>query len=1177
MKCKEGRARPGHCKKRHQLQTISLNSLQLQELKNEFSSHGLSVKVVRIRRKDGSACTRILPAKHFKKTLKTAQVIGPKLGLTLKARHKRPRPCVVPQAKSEWKVVTINICYLKNKVEHVNSLVREVQPDILLIQETHLRNLPQPLKIGDMTIIEVDETETNGENGLVIAVKAELAKFIIVKAKDKNFIIIAVRGEGGESFNLGNIYVPWCFKSRKATAERIVQNLVKYENIALMGDWNMIPDEARNEALKIGCQPYILDRRKPTRRKSAAEEGRRIDYAVSNREGLVIDEKVLDGWKISDHMPVLITIKALKPSGKSSPPVMTVYRSRLADTNVKKALRNVYVRDVSRRDTQAVFDEFYSKIRRVLVKHRVMTSDLKPWSRAPNQAIARLVKRRNEMMPGTEEFNALSKDIREAVRKMHLKERGRQLRKGIEALNSSNPQQAWRWVKREAGLAKGAKLRSTLVDHETGHTLLNDKETAEYVKRHLERLGADSRDEIQTIKTGAKEKNFGKEFIGCLLDQAITSSEVCAALNSCSNGRAAGVDRIPCEVYKEAAAGDENLLRASLKILFNKVMTTGIIPTQWNENTVVMIHKKGSSAEVDNYRGISLINTLSKVFLKILARRLMDLNIQKNFISRNQLGFIEGEEGVSAAMTVCEIAERRRNVGLNTYMLFIDFKKAYDMVPHNILLRKMREVGLGEKFITVFEHLYANTKMRVRVGDELSSAYKLERGVRQGCPSSPMLFNIFIDDILIKMKGISFPGVEDGPAGICFADDTLILAETKEELREKISAIETWVAQNGMEINIAKCGLMVVGNNKVPETFFFNGQEIPISKTYTYLGIEINDEIDYKAMAAKNTAKGYQTLDEAKSMLLNRKMPLLAKKMIIGQVLIPRMAYGMQIFGVNQKNISGAQVILTTALNWAIGKSQSCKSRILEEMNIIGLPERTKLMAMESLRKWSNSKAWAKDCIHNRVYNKKTADLPRKKTWVLLNYESAAKLKIDFNTNSKEEIRSKVLAHFKRLKRYNPDTVANILSGKLKLGSGKAVMKKALGVKTDVYTTISRARCGAIPLYWDFKKNSTVKEEFIGKCLSCGDELKETLEHLLVDCKRFEKARKELLSAVIAYFQKHSPNVWRKKLLSYLLMGRETENIQREMAPAFCTAREYFWTRWILLRQISLKLSTLKG
>ena len=112
------------------------------------------------------------------------------------------------------------------------------------------------------------------------------------------------------------------------------------------------------------------------------------------------------------------------------------------------------------------------------------------------------------------------------------------------------------------------------------------------------------------------------------------------------------------------------------------------------------------------------------------------------------------------------------------------------MVDHKILFEKMTELNIGRRVTNLLPKLYEKTEMRVKVGDEISTSFRLERGVRQGFLLSPMLFNIFINDILDDIKVISFPGVKEGPAWICYADGTLIFAESKNDMQLKIEAIE---------------------------------------------------------------------------------------------------------------------------------------------------------------------------------------------------------------------------------------------------------------------------------------------------------------------------------------------------------------------------------------------------
>lgn len=166
-------------------------------------------------------------------------------------------------------------------------------------------------------------------------------------------------------------------------------------------------------------------------------------------------------------------------------------------------------------------------------------------------------------------------------------------------------------------------------------------------------------------------------------------------------------------------------------------------PSEWKDCTVVPIFKKGDKLDPNNYRGIALINTLLKVLTKVIASRLQKICADHNLIRREQVGFIRSEECAAQAACLLESCQRRRITDKNTLLCFLDLRKAYDLVPHDRLISKLKAVGLGYKMINFIKRMYENTFMRVRIGENLTEPFRYERGVRQGCPTSPLLFDIY--------------------------------------------------------------------------------------------------------------------------------------------------------------------------------------------------------------------------------------------------------------------------------------------------------------------------------------------------------------------------------------------------------------------------------------------------
>ena len=210
--------------------------------------------------------------------------------------------------------------------------------------------------------------------------------------------------------------------------------------------------------------------------------------------------------------------------------------------------------------------------------------------------------------------------------------------------------------------------------------------------------------------------------------------------------------------------------------IFNKIYNSGEFPEEWKNCTVVPIYKKGDPRDLNNYRGIALINTFLKVLCKILSRRLQNIITDFKILKREQTGFKKDEECLGQVACLLEICQRRKIENKDTILCFLDLKKAYDLVPHNRLINKLAEKGLGPKILKFIEKMYENTEMKVRINNTLTESFKYGREVRQGCPTSPLLFDIFIDDLLNEIKPIEVKGLKDGISGLCYTDDTVILA-----------------------------------------------------------------------------------------------------------------------------------------------------------------------------------------------------------------------------------------------------------------------------------------------------------------------------------------------------------------------------------------------------------------
>lgn len=293
---------------------------------------------------------------------------------------------------------------------------------------------------------------------------------------------------------------------------------------------------------------------------------------------------------------------------------------------------------------------------------------------------------------------------------------------------------------------------------------------------------------------------------------------------------------------------------------------------------------------------------MSKIFCKILNNKLLEQIEENNILFITQSGFIKGQECVAQATAFIEIMQRRKKENKSTFVIFLDLKKAFDHVNHKLLFEKLENYNINPYIINFIKKLYKNSKACIRINSHFTEFFPMEKGVRQGCPLSPTLFNLFINDFLDDIKGIKIPGLNEKIPGLQYADDTVIFVETEEEINETIGKIEKWCNNNKMFINVKKSGLMLINFNKIlTKNFKIFGEELLVVKKYEYLGIEINNEINIDKMALHMIKSGNKLFNIKKSFLLNTNMNLKYKQMLIKNVLYLTLTYGTEIFGINKK------------------------------------------------------------------------------------------------------------------------------------------------------------------------------------------------------------------------------------------------------------------------------------
>ena len=222
------------------------------------------------------------------------------------------------------------------------------------------------------------------------------------------------------------------------------------------------------------------------------------------------------------------------------------------------------------------------------------------------------------------------------------------------------------------------------------------------------------------------------------------------------------------------------------------------------------MHKKGSVYDYNDFRGISLINTVCKIFTNILVTRLDKWTEKFNVIYESQAGFRRNYSTIDNIFTLHALVLKYLNKKRGRfYTLFIDFRKAFDSIKHDKLWDALERKGIGGNFVNVWKSLYGKLKSCVKIDNLLTTFFDCSIWTRQGCVGSPKIFTLFINDLITYLetklnRGIFVTTEIPDLLGLMFADDVSCFADTVVGLQRVLNELEIFCNSVGIYVNFDK-------------------------------------------------------------------------------------------------------------------------------------------------------------------------------------------------------------------------------------------------------------------------------------------------------------------------------------------------------------------------------------
>ena len=374
----------------------------------------------------------------------------------------------------------------------------------------------------------------------------------------------------------------------------------------------------------------------------------------------------------------------------------------------------------------------------------------------------------------------------------------------------------------------------------------------------------------------------------------ILAREVQHAMQQMKNNKAPGEDEIEIDIVR--LAGEE--ICTHLAKLFTSCLNQRQVPVAWNNAVITLLHKKGDKMNIGNYRPISLISHISKLFTKVIKNRI-EKQLDANQ-SREQAGFRQGYSTSDHLQVITQLVEKCNEYTLPLCLVFVDYEKAFDSVEHNGIVDAMRAHGIHETYVATLASIYNNGTSVIKL-DHVSNRFPINRGVRQGDTLSPKLFNAGLEQIFRKLdwdsKGISING--ERLNHLRFADDIVLIGTNAAEVSDMLNQLNDESKRLGMKINMKKTKAMF-NSNANRETIHLGLEEIEIVDEYVYLGQLITPANDNMDEVKRRTSAGWGAFSQYRD-ILKSKMPMCLKRKLYNQCIQPAMTYGSQTWALNKR------------------------------------------------------------------------------------------------------------------------------------------------------------------------------------------------------------------------------------------------------------------------------------
>ena len=329
-----------------------------------------------------------------------------------------------------------------------------------------------------------------------------------------------------------------------------------------------------------------------------------------------------------------------------------------------------------------------------------------------------------------------------------------------------------------------------------------------------------------------------------MTDIHVSTLDVSASINKLKMSVSRTPENIPSLFVKKTARN----LTYPLSIIFNQSLKQGKVPQNWTQAIVVPIHKKGLRSNPDNYRQVSLSSVFCRLLQNIIHKHISNHLTINNLISNSQHGFTKNRSTLTQQHLVMDLLSENICQKVQTEMIMLDFSKAFDKVSHIKLISVLKSYKINQTIIRWIHRLLKTRTQQTVVDNHFSTSIRVRSGVIQGSVLGPLLFNIYLNSLLIRLNENEYVKV------FAFADDLKLISSSPRHLQQALYLVEEWCNLFKLQLNPTKSE-HICFYERIHHNFFIGLDLIKTVETVRDLGVTLTNDLKWNLHTTKLTFK----------------------------------------------------------------------------------------------------------------------------------------------------------------------------------------------------------------------------------------------------------------------------------------------------------------------------------